>query len=44
MRAAQVRPPAVPADYLLAHREYLADGADPGRRAVPARASAPMPT
>ncbi len=40
VRAAQVRPPAVPADYLLAHQEYAPtvqiQGVDPNFRAVSA--------
>ena len=40
VRAAQVRPPAIPADYLLAHREYSPtapiEGIGPGLRAASA--------
>ena len=32
VRAAQVRPPAMPADYLLAHQEYSPTARDPRRR------------
>jgi sigma-E factor negative regulatory protein RseA len=43
VRAAQVRPPAVPADYLLAHREYSPtaqiQGVGPNLRAVSAPGS-----
>jgi sigma-E factor negative regulatory protein RseA len=43
VRAAQVRPPAVPADYLLAHREYSPtaqiQGVGPSLRAVAADVS-----
>jgi sigma-E factor negative regulatory protein RseA len=45
VRAAQVRPPAVPADYLLAHREYSPtapiEGIGPGLRTASATATAP---
>jgi sigma-E factor negative regulatory protein RseA len=47
VRAAQVRPPAVPADYLLAHQEYSPtvqiQGVDPSLRAVSASAAEPRP-
>jgi len=47
VRAAQVRPPAVPADYLLAHQEYSPtvqiQGVDPNLRAVSASTAEPRP-
>jgi len=47
VRAAQVRPPAVPADYLLAHQEYSPtvqiQGVDPSLRAVSASTTEPRP-
>jgi sigma-E factor negative regulatory protein RseA len=47
VRAAQLRPPAVPADYLLAHQEYAPtvqiQGVDPNFRTVSASTSEPRP-
>ncbi len=47
VRAAQVRPPAVPADYWLAHQEYSPtvqiQGVDPNLRAVSVSISDPRP-
>ena len=47
VRAAQVRPPVVPADYLLAHQEYAPtvqiQGVDPNFRAVSAATAEPGP-
>lgn len=47
IRAAQVRPPAVPADYLLAHREYSPtvpiEGIGPGLRTASAIGAEPRP-